>query len=132
MRHGIRSLLLLGLVLIIAGGHVAALQLVAWGGMLACRVQERSLAEAVASTFSGDEPCALCKAARALDGECDQPTEVPDVPQKTVKMVKVETPPPIPLRLVAQPAADGVAWHQQLISRLESLVWIPDLPPPRV
>jgi hypothetical protein len=42
------------------GAHWAAVQAVAWGGMIAARAPERGMAEAVAETFSGEKPCGVC------------------------------------------------------------------------
>lgn len=51
-----------------SGAHWAAVQGVAWAGMLAARAPERGLSAAVAATFSGEDPCGVClvvdKAAR--------------------------------------------------------------------
>jgi hypothetical protein len=51
-----------------AGAHWAAVQGAAWAGMLAARLPERGVTEAVATTFSGADPCGVClvvdKAAR--------------------------------------------------------------------
>ncbi len=44
------------------GAHWAALQTVAWVGMLATYSQETSFAEAVIRTFDGEHPCRLCLA----------------------------------------------------------------------
>lgn len=54
-------LALVASVLYGAGAHWAALQSVAWAGMIATRVGESSWADAVRSTFSGEKPCKLCK-----------------------------------------------------------------------
>ena len=44
----------------ICGGHWLALQSLAWTGMLVKYSHEAQLAEAVAKTFDGQHPCALC------------------------------------------------------------------------
>jgi len=41
--------------------HWAALQSVAWAGMLVEYSQHASVAKAIAQTFDGKHPCALCK-----------------------------------------------------------------------
>lgn len=43
------------------GLHWALLQTVAWTGMLITYARDGSLQEAVAKTFDGRHPCALCK-----------------------------------------------------------------------
>jgi hypothetical protein len=62
-----RSVLALILALMLVSGHYAGLQLLAWSGMLAARVQTRTLGDAVRSTFDGSEPCRLCQAVTALE-----------------------------------------------------------------
>ncbi len=47
-------------VLTMLGGHWLALQSVAWARMIVDYSRQASLAKAVASTFDGDHPCALC------------------------------------------------------------------------
>ncbi|MDA3959747.1 MAG: hypothetical protein PF961_03080 [Planctomycetota bacterium] len=62
-----RRLCLLICVAVIALGPSRVTQLVAWGGMLAERAPAQGLAEAVATTFSGEAPCPLCHAAEAME-----------------------------------------------------------------
>jgi hypothetical protein len=45
---------------VVAGGHWAVLQSVAWAGMIAEHAQTETLHQAVADTFDGAHPCALC------------------------------------------------------------------------
>jgi len=52
------------IVLALAGSiglHWAFLQVVAWTGMVISYSQDRPVAEAVADTFDGQHPCALCQ-----------------------------------------------------------------------
>ena len=46
---------------LIAGGHWAMLQSVAWAGMVKDFSKSGSLTEAVGKTFDGQHPCAMCK-----------------------------------------------------------------------
>lgn len=46
---------------LIAGGHWAVLQGVAWAGMLGSYSQQGDLVTAVQKTFSGDYPCDMCR-----------------------------------------------------------------------
>ena len=52
--------LMLVALLQICGGHWLALQSLAWTEMLVKYSHEAQLAEAVAKTFDGQHPCALC------------------------------------------------------------------------
>ena len=60
MRSIIRSAVVLLLVLSL-GLHWTLLQTVAWTGMMLAYSQQSSFKEAVAKTFDGKHPCALCK-----------------------------------------------------------------------
>lgn len=53
--------LLIGMLLVSMGGHLAVLQTVAWSRMLVEFSATDSLTEAVEKTFDGAHPCALCK-----------------------------------------------------------------------
>lgn len=44
----------------LTGGHWAALQLVAWAGMLRDYTAEKGLVTGISETFDGDHPCPLC------------------------------------------------------------------------
>jgi hypothetical protein len=46
----------------IVGGHWAALQTVAWVGMVAEYSQTSSLGMAIRKTLSGEDPCSMCHA----------------------------------------------------------------------
>lgn len=73
-------LLLLGLLALrLLGGDLALLQGLAWVGMLLERAPEKGLAQAVESTFSGDEPCDLCRAIKKTkDAEsASEPVQAP-------------------------------------------------------
>ena len=68
------------LALLLIGGHVAGLQVVAWVGMLAARAPEQGFVRAAESTFDGDHPCSLCLAVSAFH-RMDQ--AAPGDPDKT-------------------------------------------------
>jgi len=69
MQTVIRPFLMMSLVAVLTGGHVALLQSVAWAGMLATRTQTQGWSQAVESTFSGKAPCRMCLVAQALDDQ---------------------------------------------------------------
>lgn len=120
-----RRALSLLLVLILAGGHVACLQVVAWAGMFANRVQTQTVAEALASTVDGSAPCAMCRMVKDLQDDVAVKT-----PLKVEKAVK---------------KADGVPTRPEVVEELvvAELVFTevlqvpagwrvaPDVPPPR-
>ena len=53
--------LLIGMLLVSMGGHLALLQTIAWSRMLVDFSSTQSITEAVGNTFDGAHPCALCK-----------------------------------------------------------------------
>ncbi|MBI3416429.1 MAG: hypothetical protein HY043_14130 [Verrucomicrobia bacterium] len=56
-----RQLLVVGALVMSIGAHWAALQSVAWVGMVISYSQNSTLTEAVQKTFDGQHPCKLCK-----------------------------------------------------------------------
>jgi hypothetical protein len=73
------------LLLLLACGQTALLQGVAWTSMLATRAPSRGFSEAVSSTFSGAEPCALCCRLRQAD---EAPPTAPQPGDPTKKLAK--------------------------------------------
>jgi hypothetical protein len=53
--------ILLGILFVSLGGHLALLQTVAWGNMLVDYSKSASFSEAAKMTFDGGHPCSLCK-----------------------------------------------------------------------
>lgn len=112
------------LTLIVAiGGHWVLLQSVAWVGMLANNVRQCSVTDAIAKTFDGKHPCALCKVVAAgKKAEQKQP------------LVKVETKidfwlAPVSPLLVVPPSVSFCRVAAELLrTRLEP----PPTPPPRL
>jgi hypothetical protein len=58
----LRKLLLFICALYLSGAHWAVLQVTAWTGMIVSRSQTSGVAKAVATTFDGEHPCAMCDA----------------------------------------------------------------------
>jgi len=59
---------------LVAGGHWAVLQSVAWAGMVNDYARADGLAAAVQKTFSGDYPCKMC---RKIDEQKKQEEKTP-------------------------------------------------------
>ncbi len=57
---------MLAIALLLAIGHSAGVQAIAWMGMFIERVQTESVCRAVVSVLDGTRPCQLCDAAKAL------------------------------------------------------------------
>lgn len=53
--------LLIGVLFVSLGGHLALLQTLAWGKMFVDYSDGASLVEAAKKTFDGDHPCPMCK-----------------------------------------------------------------------
>jgi hypothetical protein len=64
--------LLIVCALYLSGAHWAVLQVTAWTGMLMARSQTSGVAAAVATTFDGEHPCAMCDAIAAGQKEEQQ------------------------------------------------------------
>ena len=106
----------------ICGGHWLALQSLAWTEMLVKYSQEAQLAEAVAKTFDGQHPCALCVSIeQGKRSERHAPVEL-----AKVKPVFVLPAGSVLVRRM------GAPWVQTLAdSRGELLFEQPAVPPPR-
>lgn len=69
-----RSTIPLALVFLLLVGTSGGVQLAAWVGMVTARTPLAGWDRALRSTFSGESPCCLCRAAKALsDGQPDLP-----------------------------------------------------------
>jgi hypothetical protein len=105
------------------GGQWAAFQVIAWGNMIREYSEMVPLAQAVQMTFSGEYPCAICKAI-AERKSAEQ--------QKAFTLLKAEKkfPLPISVALTLRKITSVVYLEPVLVfsSRVES----PPTPPPRV
>ena len=106
----------------ICGGHWLALQSLAWTEMLVKYSHEAQLAEAVAKTFDGQHPCALCVSIeQGKKSERHAPVELAKV--KPVFVLPVGS---------ALMRCMGTPWARALLeTRGELLCEQPAVPPPR-
>jgi hypothetical protein len=113
-----------GALFVLGGGHWAALQSVAWTRMIVDYSKGRAVSEAVAMTFSGQNPCEMCKGISKGKSEEKQ--------QQTVKNEKkLET--SIcqePGVLFLHTAARG--WNRLATDLPDQEVFTPPYPPPRI
>ena len=104
------------------GGQWAAFQVIAWGNMIREYSEMVPLAQAVQMTFSGQYPCAICKAI-AERKSAEQ--------QKALTLLKAEKKFPLPVVVALVPRKiTGVVYLDPVFvfsSRVES----PPTPPPR-
>ena len=77
------------LLLVIAGGHWGALQLVAWTAMVIDFSREAPVATAVSMTFDGQNPCSLCKTVERGMADDGPVTPVPER-AKLGKLIKTD------------------------------------------
>ena len=64
VRHRYQAMMLLVAMFCATGGHVALLQCAGWAGMLVRYGQQSGFWIGAERTFSGNEPCAVCKVVR--------------------------------------------------------------------
>jgi len=104
------------------GGQWGTFQVIAWGNMIREYSEMVPLAQAVQMTFSGEYPCAICKAI-AERKSAEQ--------QKEFSLLKAEKKFPLPVVvMIAPPTIGDVAYFETVFgfsSRTES----PPTPPPR-
>ncbi|MGC6425744.1 MAG: hypothetical protein ACON5H_01965 [Akkermansiaceae bacterium] len=65
----------------LSGMDRCVVQSFAWSTMLAERARERGLVEALDSTFSGDEPCAICQAMANSENEEPLAPAIEEIPK---------------------------------------------------
>lgn len=104
------------------GLHWAALQTVAWTGMLASNLRGNDFSQAVSKTFDGRHPCCLCKAIAAAQksekkSDAVSPVSKMEFPPVAEPIVLI---PPTRFKIDSQP--DTFA---------ETLSFEPPVPPPR-
>jgi hypothetical protein len=93
--------LVIGTLIVSMGGHLALLQTIAWGNMLADFSSKASLSEAVEKTFSGEHPCSLCKVVRkSKDGDEKRPLLKSEMKLEVALPVPVKIPFPLVSDLV--------------------------------
>lgn len=106
-----------------SGGHWMALQSLAWTRMLLSYSRDGRFVEAVAKTFDGRHPCALCKEVEKSKKTESQPTRDMQV-ENSAAFVE-------PQRLVVL-RSEGVSWKLPNPERRAELrAEPPTAPPPR-
>lgn len=124
MKPLVHKLLLIVCALHLSGAHWAVLQVTAWTGMLVSRSQTSGVAEAVATTFDGEHPCAICTAITAGQQEGKQ-TEFPALKaMEEIRLVVADR-----VALPPRYAAGDVVWPGFLMSDLRRTD-APPVPPP--
>ncbi len=125
MTFGKRTICAL-LALALGGGHWAALQTIAWSGMLVARVQKMSFKEALATTFDGDHPCSMCAGIEKAR-DTDRANDAPQTFNADLKpLIAVLA----PATLLPPPPRDGVPM-QRIFAPRDLPNAAPPVPPPR-
>jgi hypothetical protein len=117
--------LILVCALHLSGAHWVMLQVTAWTGMLITRVQEAPVRRAVATTFDGEHPCAMCLSISAAKKQEEKKPDAPAVPTPgDFKCVAV-----VPFTLPAAALVGEQTWPKM---RGENGRWqeAPPTPPP--
>ena len=122
MRHFFHKLLLIACALHLSGAHWAVLQVTAWTGMLLQRSQSEGVIEAVATTFDGEHPCAMCTAIES--GQQEQKRNDAQAPAlkelAEIKLVATDT------VALPKPAQSGESRWQEFFAMA---LWRTDAPP---
>jgi hypothetical protein len=122
MRRRLTQWLVVVLLTCVVGGHWAVMQGIAWATMLARFSQEMPVAQAVAFTFDGQHPCALCHAVK--QGQAAERKEAQSQsPEKLQLALSPEAP------ILPAPPADGTCFARCAIPF--AFVSQPPHPPPR-
>ncbi len=104
------------------GGHWLALQSVAWSGMLVHYSREASLVVAVEKTFSGRNPCEMCK---GIEEEKKKEQRAPQVAAGKLELFHVTE------HAWVWPAAAPHTWGDADVQVAGTRVEQPAVPPPR-
>lgn len=116
---------LLGIFLSV-GGHWAVFQTVAWGRMIADFARTDSLGAALAKTFDGEHPCAMCLKIRA--GRAQEKKSAPIIQWEKLPEFVLQ-PLSVSVALDSPPATPGAQHFLALHPRFADS---PPKPPPRV
>ena len=111
----------------LSGLDRSLVQAFAWSTMLADRAPERGLAEAIESTFSGEEPCEMCRALAESESEPAQEPVAPHV-EEIVKLLS----PGVPVRStrVNPPGKIWIGYESLTEAHHSEIMEVPT-PPPR-
>jgi hypothetical protein len=112
--------------LYVSGAHWAALQTLAWTGMLVTRTQEVSVKEAVRTTFDGEHPCSLCHAVE--EGRRQEKEKEPAPIVEQIAKLSFLRPQPITL-----PEPTSTPLHYLAVLEFgRTRMSVPPTPPPRL
>ena len=114
-------------VLVLCGGHLATLQVVAWTGMVVSYSARDGFVAGVKNTFDGEHPCSLCKAVKK--GQ-QQEEQKPASVQSRVQKIEALALSPRPLPLVRE--ASLISFWQGMEISVEARMERPPVPPPRI
>jgi len=124
------SAMALFVALWLSGGQTMVLQVTAWSGMIVTRTIESGVKDALATTFDGKHPCALCTAIKDVQQDKQDPKA--PAPLKTVGKLKIDA--SLALHASALVPYDVVAeitWPDMILVGA-SCDLDPPVPPPRL
>lgn len=126
----LRIALAIFLSLRLLGGDGAALQVVAWAGMIVSRAPDQGLAAAVESTFDGKHPCPLCKALEAAEKPPAQDSRIPESLVIKLKLKDAVVSPRIELAAAESPGGTKQPRIRTRDARADARRDAPETPPP--
>ena len=107
VRYRLMTLMMALALFLVAGGHWAMLQGVAWTSMVRDFSKTGSLTEAVGKTFDGKHPCPMCKkiaSARTSEEKAPVTLKVDKKAEVFVASARSEVPMPLARPIVYGPA----------------------------
>lgn len=117
------QVLMLLVLFVASGGHWMVLQSVAWSRMLVSYSQDGTFAKAVAKTFDGRHPCALCKQIERAKSDESQPERAVEVENQAAFVAPA---------LIVLMRNDAVSWKLEIPEwHSEVRARQPMVPPPR-
>jgi hypothetical protein len=123
------------LVALLAIGHAAGVQLIAWTCMFASRLPTTTVGQALSSTLDGSRPCGLCVVAESLATQEQAAPGTGNAGKQPIKTVKTAKTPDWHLgeALLAPPLMEGDAELVRAApaAAMEGHERQPPCPPPR-
>ena len=126
MKQIVHKLLIIACALHLSGAHWAVLQVTAWTGMLVSRTQTSGVVEAVATTFDGKHPCAMCEVIESSQKEEKRnDAQAPALKELSeIKLIAMDS------AALPSPAQTSEAHWQDFLTMAPVRMEAPPTPPP--
>ena len=123
-RRLIMTMMMAVALFMVAGGHWAMLQSVAWAGMVKDFSRTGSLTEAVSKTFDGKHPCAMCKKIASAKAHEEKAPASVKVDKKSEVFVKASG------AVLPEPASQSYEYGSAPFVLMPELFFAPPVPVP--